>query len=65
MAQRIFFEHTKTGKRYEVLGFDEANGTVTLKGVADAFNEPFNRERFEKMGYKLVREDIKAEVESD
>lgn len=52
----LYFENAKTGKRYEVLALDNAKKEITLKGQYGQFTEPYDKERFEKLGYRLVRE---------
>ena len=60
---QLYFEQTKPDKdgnckRYKVLSFDIEKNTVTLQGSGPhAFVEPFDKMRFEKMGYKLVKVD--------
>ena len=64
----IYFEQTKPDKdghhkRYKVVAFGpgivngkEVAETVTLQGSGPhTFVEPFDKKRFETMGYKLVR----------
>jgi hypothetical protein len=53
----LYFENTKTGKRYKVLGLDKLKHEVTLQGPHAKFTEPYDKERFEKLGYRLVKED--------
>jgi hypothetical protein len=52
-----YFENTKTGKRYTVLAFDKAAGTVRLKGPHGEFTEKFDKDRFMAMGYALKQGD--------
>ena len=58
---QLYFEQTKPDKdgnhkRYKVLSFDIEKNTVTLQGSGPhAFVEPFDKARFEAMGYKLVK----------
>ena len=65
---QLYFEQTKPDKdgnhkRYKVLAFGpglvngkEVAETVTLKGTGpNPFVEPFDKTRFETMGYKLVK----------
>ena len=58
---QLYFEQTKPDKdgnhkRYKVLSFDTEKNTVTLQGSGpNPFVEPFDKTRFEKMGYKLVK----------
>ena len=47
----------KTGKKYKVLAFDKAAGTVRLRGEHGEFTEKYSKERFQQMGYTLKRED--------
>ena len=54
---KIFFENTKTGKRYELVGMAADRSTVTLKGEYSEFTEPYDKERFKKLGYRLVNVD--------
>ncbi len=54
---KLYFESTKTGKRYEVVRFDKAAGEVVLKGEHAQFTEKFSKERFTAMGYKPVQVD--------
>ena len=57
----LYFEQTKPDKdgnhkRYKVLSFDTEKNTVTLQGASPhQFVEPFDKARFETMGYKLVK----------
>lgn len=55
----LFFENTTSKKRYKVLAFDKEAGTVTLQGLAEPWVEPFDRARFERMGYTLVKDEAK------
>lgn len=57
---QLYFETVKPNakgehKRYKVVSFDNEKGTVMLQGIAEAFEEEFNRARFERMGYRLVK----------
>lgn len=52
--QKIFFENTKTGKRYELIGVSPDRSTVTLRGEYSQFIEPYDKERFKALGYRLV-----------
>lgn len=61
MGAKVFFESVHTGKRYEIVSLDQAAGTVTLIGPHNQpFTEKYTKERFEEMGYKLVRDDAGA-----
>ena len=58
MAQ-IAFRHKKTGKTFMVLSFDKTvePPQVTLKGDHSTFVEPYDKKRFEALGYELVQID--------
>ena len=55
----LFFVNVNSGKKYKVLGIDKVKGTITLKGPNAEFDEPYDKERFKKLGYTLEK------VESD
>ena len=59
--RKVFFQSTHTGKKYEVLKMDKKKGEVTLKGEHASFIEKYDKERFQKLGYVLVREEADAE----
>lgn len=56
MTGTLYFENVRTKKRYRVVALDKAKKEVTLKGELSEFTEPYDRERFEKLGYRLVKE---------
>lgn len=60
---KVYFKNEKTGKMFEVVGLDNAAGTITLKGEHAQFTEPYDKERFKQMGYTLVRQEAKDAVE--
>ena len=43
--------------RFEILEFDKSTGMAKLKGQMAEFEEPISKERMEKYGYKIVKED--------
>lgn len=51
----LFFVNKETGKRFKVLRHDKARNVVLLKGEYTEFEEPYDRERIEKLGYKLEK----------
>ena len=51
---KVFFENTKTKKRYELVGLSADRSTMTLKGEYAEFVEPYDKERLKQLGYKLV-----------
>lgn len=53
---RVYMESKKTGKQYAVVKFDKEAGTITLKGEHAEFTEPFDKARFDRMGYELKQE---------
>lgn len=60
----LYFKNTKTGSRYRVLRqFVDAEGIkkVELQGQTATFIEPFDKERFKRMGYTLEVEETDDE----
>lgn len=53
---KLYFRNVKTGKRYAVVRIDKTANTVTLKGEMAEFTEPYDKERFKRMGYVLEKE---------
>lgn len=52
--KKAYVVHARTGEKYEVIKFDKAEGKFTLKpSVGEAFEEPYDKSRFEKMGYTV------------
>ena len=60
----IFLRHTGTGKSYKIVKFDREQGMITLQGPHSRFDEEFDKERFKRMGYELVKGGTKDAVES-
>lgn len=54
---KMFFTNEKTGRRYEIVRFDKESGEVVLKGELAEFAEPYDKERFQKLGYVLQKGD--------
>lgn len=51
----IAFINDKTGKKYTVVKFDKEAGKVELKDAEGfTFTEVYNKELFQKLGYKLA-----------
>jgi hypothetical protein len=49
---KFVFESLSTHKQFEVLKFNQAEGTVTLKGpLGVVFEDTYTKERFAQMGY--------------
>lgn len=65
----VYFENTKTGKRFKVLSWNEETGEVVMKGeVGDPFTETFDKKRFKQMNYKPIEvpdEDATTEGDTD
>lgn len=54
---KLFFRNTETGKRFQVVKLDKDTKKVTLRGEHAEFIEQYDRERFQRLGYVLERED--------
>ena len=54
----LFFRNKKTGKKFKVVRFDKAKGTIVLKGEYREFEEKFDKAKFERLGYELVQEEV-------
>lgn len=61
--RKLYFRNTKTGKRYLVVKIDKAANTITLKGAVSAFTEPYDKDRFKRMGYVLETEEVDDAIE--
>lgn len=55
MTTKLYFENVKSGKRYELLALDKEKHEVTLRAGGAKFTEAYSKERFEKLGYRLVK----------
>lgn len=55
---KVFFMNEKTKKKYEVIWINQTTGKIRLKGTSHEFEDDYSKERFEKLGYKLVREEV-------
>lgn len=56
-APKLYFLHEKTGQKYLVVHLDKTTGEVTLRGEGAEFTEQYDKARFQRMGYKLIRGD--------
>ena len=57
----MFLKHREKGTRYRIVKLDPKDAKdrkVTLQGAHGQFVEPFGVERFKKMGYELVQEEV-------
>lgn len=54
----FFFLNAATGKRYDVVSIDKEAGVIKLRGphTQRVFTEKFDAAKFERMGYKLMKE---------
>jgi len=53
----LYFRNMKTGRRYKVIRIDKEKGEITLKGEYSEFTEPYDKERFQRLGYVLEKVD--------
>lgn len=60
-----YFVNKRTGKKYEIVSFDQEAGTVTLKGEQAQFTEDFDKEKFKTMGYTLERVESKEPEDAE
>ena len=63
MTVKAYFENQMTKRRFEIISFDKEAGTVTLKGSHSTIEEPYDKDRLKKMGYKLIKEDVPEDDE--
>lgn len=59
----LYFRNTKTERRYKVIRIDKEKGEITLKGEYSEFTEPYDKERFQRLGYVL--EKVESEETED
>lgn len=57
---KVYFRNTKTNRKYEIVKIDKERNEITLKGEYAEFVEPYDKERFQKMGYVLEKGDSHA-----
>lgn len=57
-ALKLYFRHQKTNRRYEILGFDKEKGEVRLKSDYAEFEMPYDKSKFEKLGYVFEKERV-------
>jgi len=58
MAISVFFVNQETKKEFQVLAWNKETGVMKLKGQHSTFYEEYSKERFERLGYKLVRREV-------
>ena len=56
MAEAMFL--VKGDRAYKIIAFDQPTQMVTLEGPHGKFTETFDKERFKRMGYKLVKKEM-------
>lgn len=59
---KVFFKNAKTGKKYEVIWLNQETGKIRLKGPTREFTDDYSKERFQKLGYELVKEAVEEEA---
>lgn len=57
MATKAFFVNDKTGKKFEIMS-GVVDGVVMLKGEYSTFPQDYNKEQFQKIGYRLERVEV-------
>lgn len=58
---KVYFRNTKTGKKFEVVRMNKETNEITLRGEHAEFTEPYDKERFTRMGYVLEKGDANAQ----
>jgi hypothetical protein len=58
---KVFFVNEKTNKEYEVIWLNKETGQIRLKGPTREFTDDYSKERFEGLGYKLVKREVEEE----
>lgn len=59
-SEKLYLVHSKTSRKYEVLGVDRDAGVIHLKGELASFTEQYNPQRFKELGYTLKKEQVDA-----
>lgn len=54
---KVYFRHTKTNRRYEVVRLDSKHNKIILKGEHASFEQPYDKDEFKRLGYVLERDD--------
>jgi ribosomal protein L15E len=65
MALKPFFVNDETGRKFEVIKLDKEKGEITLKGEYANFVEPYDKDRFLRLGYKMVKVDVPDQQPED
>jgi hypothetical protein len=53
---KAYFRNTTTDRRYEIVRFSDDRKHVVLRGELGEFKEPYDKERFVKLGYVLEKD---------
>jgi hypothetical protein len=58
MTMHLFFRHRQTGALYQVLRMDKEKNRIWLKSkeTGTEFDEDYSKEKFEKLGYEIVKQ---------
>jgi len=51
----MYLEHAATKRRYQIVGVSEDKTKITLKGEHGTFTEDYDKDKFKRLGYNLVR----------
>ena len=65
MAIKPFLINETTGRKFEVIALDKEKGEITLKGEYAQFTEPFDLERFARLGYKRTKIEVPDDAPED
>lgn len=52
----LYFRNVKTGRRFKVIRIDKTTNEIVLKGEYSEFREPYDKDRFQRLGYVLEKE---------
>ena len=65
MAISLFFVNKSTGKEYRVISLDreQTPPMLILKGQHSEFQQAFDKELFQRLGYELVKKDEPDDAE--
>lgn len=56
----LYFRHTSSGKKYRVVKIDKETKKIVLRGQHSEFEEDYDKERFQRLGYELIKESADA-----
>ena len=62
---KMVFVNKNTGREYEILSLtkqDDGSQTVKLKGPTASWDEPYDAEKFKKLGYRLEKREVVDEA---